>query len=66
VALGVHPTLNILHVIKLATLKGEKRWQNFIQQKLTAMTEVCHVALDNGVPHTVIAQHYTVTQSALN
>jgi len=31
-----------------------------------AMTEDCHVALDNGVPHTVIAQHFTVIQLALN
>ena len=31
-----------------------------------AMTEVCHAALDNGVPHTVIAQHYTVIQLESN
>jgi hypothetical protein len=29
-------------------------------------TEDCHVVLDNGVPHTVIVQHYMATQLALN
>jgi len=31
-----------------------------------AMTEACHVALDNGVPHTAIVQHFTVIQLVLN
>ena len=30
------------------------------------MTEDLVVALDNGVPHTVIAHYYTVTQLASN
>jgi microcystin degradation protein MlrC len=67
-SLGIHPTQNILHVIKLSLhfYKGGKRWQNIFQQKLTVTTEGCHAVLDSGVVRTVIAHCYMDTQLALN
>jgi hypothetical protein len=45
---------------------GELTWQSIIQQKLTVQIEGYPAVFVNGVPHTVIAQPYTVTQLALN
>lgn len=47
-------------------LIGDKRWQNFIQQKLMVTIGVLVAALGNGELGIHIAQRYMVTQSALN
>jgi microcystin degradation protein MlrC len=67
-SLGIHPTQNTLHVIKLSLhfYKGGKRWQNIFQQKLTVTTEGCHAVLDSGVVHIVIARYYMDTRSVSN
>jgi len=63
VDLGIHPTLNILHVI---VNKGKQQWQNISQQKHTVTTAAYHAVLDSGVVHIVTAHYYTDTQLVSN
>jgi hypothetical protein len=63
VDLGIHPTLNILHVI---VNKEKQQWQNIFQQKHTVMTAAYHAVLDSGALLIVTAHYYMDTQLVSN